>query len=232
MPANETAMNRPTTTRFTAKTFLRMLIGAILGAIVGYSAIAFAAKLGVSIKSLSWTDLLACWMGICFLSMGLVFGYLATNRKKLAASLEPACPELTGDTGEAMLATNQEVRTAQLQAWVLALAGILLLAPVLALGPMRSHPGIAMGVYAGIVLLFLVQTALNIHLWRTSDEFVQRAILIVCAATFAISQGLLFVYAAAERLHLVPNASSWDIFSLLMTCYILVNTYVSIRLRR
>jgi hypothetical protein len=127
-----------------------------------------------------------------------------------------------------MPATDAEVRTALLQAAVLFLAGLLMLAPVAAQG----YPDAAGWVFAAIFVLFLVQTGLNVQVWRGSDEVVRGMILATCAITFAISQGLLFLWAAAERLHLVAVRSNWDVYSLLMACYIVVSTGVSMRYRR
>jgi hypothetical protein len=118
------------------------------------------------------------------------------------------------------------------QAAVLGLAGVLLMTPVFATAPIRNHAGLAPWIYAGMLVLFLVQTLLNLKLWLRGDEFLRKMILIVSAATFAVSQGALFLWAAAERLGLVQGVSSWDLFTLLMATYMAMSFAVSIRMRR
>jgi hypothetical protein len=149
------------------------------------------------------------------------------NRRQLGKMLEGHVEE-SDEIGERIPATDSEVRTALLQAAVLFLAGVLLLVPIAAQG----HPTVAGWVFAGVLLLFLLQTAMNIQVWRSSDEVMRRVILSTCALTFSITQGLLFLWAAAERLHLVAVQSSWNIYSLLMACYIVVNGAIATRFRR
>jgi len=138
---------------------------------------------------------------------------------------------MEGDNAE-LPATNSEVRTFRLQAGVLALAGALLLVPILSLGPLASHRNYAAPAYAGVLLLFGLQTAMNIMLWRSSDEFVRRMVLEVCAITFAIGQGVIFLWAAAERMGLLRALTGWQAINLLMTCYIAVGFCVSLTLRQ
>jgi hypothetical protein len=208
---------------FTAKAGVRMLLGGLLGALVGYSAMRLAFKLHVQVKSLTWSDFLAIWLGISFVGIAIITAALAANRKRLAQALEP---------GEASLpATNQEVRTFRLQAAILGLAGILLLTPIFALGPMRDHPNAAPGVFLGIVVLFALQTAANVIVWKTSDEFIRDNMMKVASITFAIGQGALFLWAAAEHLHLVPAVTAWEIVTLLMTLYLASGVMLSLQQR-
>jgi large-conductance mechanosensitive channel len=214
------------------KNLVRALIGALLGAGVGFGFMTLAFKIGVPSKTLQWSDFLAIWMGIVFVAFGILMGWLSVNRLQLAKALQG---QQIGDepAEEPVLpATNDEVKQAIMQAVVLVLAGLMLLGPILAQGPIKSNPMLAGYFYAGIFVLFLVQTALNIQLWRTGDEYLQRTLLVISAGTFVIGQGVLFLYAAAERLHLLPGISSWDVITHLLTLYLLVSFYVGLKQRR
>jgi len=210
-----------------------MMIGALLGAAVGAGLMELLKKTGLNVKTLSWTDLLGLMIGAFYVALGIAYLILSSNRRRLAAALENTDGlTLLDEVGEEKLpATDSEVRTTMIQGAVLGLAGLLMVAPIFATAPVRTHPGLAGWIYAGTFVLFLVQTGLNLQLWFTSDEFVRGAILAVCAGTFAVTQGLLFVWAAAERLNQVPAASSWDIFTMMMACYLGVSAVVAIRMR-
>ena len=203
------------------KALVRLLLGAVAGAAFGYIVVKLALGLHVPVKTLAWSDLLALWLGIVFLGVGLILGVISTSRKRVAQTLE-------GD--EATLpATTGEVIAYRLQAASLALAGIMFLAPIFALGSISGHPAVANGVFFGILALFALQTVANIQIWRSSDEFARKMTINVCAVTFALSQGALFLWAAAERLHLAPALSSWDIITMLMSVYIVATSVLSIR---
>ena len=82
---------------------------------------------------------------------------------------------------------------------------------------------------AGIVVLFALQTAANLQFWRRSDEFLRTQLLLVSATTFAIGQGALYLWAAAERLGLVAPISGWATIVLTMTAYLGTGLYFGIR---
>jgi hypothetical protein len=229
------AMNQTVarSTGFTRKNLFLMLGGALLGGAVGAGLMELLKRTGLTIKTITWFDLVGLTIGAFYVALGIGYFFLSSNRRRLAAALENADGlALADETGEEKLpATDSEVRTTRIQGAVLGLAGLLMLAPIFATVPVRTHPGLAGWVYAATFVLFLVQTALNLRLWFTSDEFVRKAILAVCAGTFAVTQGLLFLWAAAERLNQVPAASSWDLFIVMMACYLGASAVVSIRMR-
>jgi hypothetical protein len=208
---------------FNFKVISRLLLGALLGASIGFLLMRLALRLHVDSKLLTWSDFLAIWLGITFVGVGMVVGFVSTSRKRLAQRLE-------GEDAR-MPATPEEVRMFRIQAAVLVLAGVLMLLPVLAMGPMKAHPSAASGTFVLILGLFGVQTWFNLRLWRTSDEFVRGNMQVVAAVTFAIGQGVLFLWAAAEHLHLAPAISSWDIVTLLMVLYLGAGTFISLRNR-
>ena len=220
--------NVRTSTPANPKLLLRMLIGALLGAGVGYSTVSAAVTLHISPNAFSWFDWIALWLGIVFIASGIVAFFISTNRRRLARTLE-------GDEA-ALPATTGEVRSFQLQAATLALAGIMILIPPFATGSLAAHrlssPAVSVSIFAVVAILFLLQTAVNIRLWRDSDEFARGLMLSICALTFVVGQGLLFLYAAAERLHLVHQISSWDVITLLLSLYWVVAASISLRYQR
>jgi hypothetical protein len=205
---------------FTLKTLARMGIGAIAGAAVGYLGISLLMHLHISPKQIGWSDAIALWISIVFIAMGLVAGLVSTNRIRLAKELEP---EAT------VPASADEVRITRLQAAVLAIAGLLMGTPVFAQPYIAQHPGGNYVVFAFILVVFALQTWLNIRIWLASDEFLRKTILQVTALTFSVGQGLFFLAAASEHLRLIPPVSSWSIYSLLMLLYLLVSFYIGLR---
>jgi len=202
---------------------LRMFGGMAVGAGFGAGFITLLVHLHVSIKALTWSDLGALWLGITFLGVGLAIYLVSFHRLAVARNLEGMEAKLP--------ATDEEVKAVRLQAVTLVLAGVMLLLPVLAMGSLGKAEGAPPLVFAGIAVLFLLQTAANVQLWLTSDEFLRRQMLLAGGITFAIGQGLLFLWAAAEHLHLVHALSSWDTIVLLMGLYLLTGSYLGIRSR-
>ena len=217
--ANE--ISAPNQTRFAI--LIRLLLGALLGAAAGYGAVRFAVHMHIDVKSLRWSDVLALWLGVVYLAFGLFVFAVSLNRKRVARVLEGPATEL--------LATTAEVRTFQMQGAVLALAGLLLLAPVIAGGALGTHAGMGVGAYAAILLLFALQTLLNIRLWLNCDEFLRGKIASVAAITFVVGQGALFLWASAERLSLVPALNSWGMLTLLMVLYFCISFVGTMRMR-
>ena len=84
-------------------------------------------------------------------------------------------------------------------------------------------------VFAGIALLFVMQTIVNVPVWRACDGYLRGQMLLAGAITFAIGQGALFLSAAAEHLRLVRSISSWEIITLLLTLYLFTGTFIAAR---
>jgi hypothetical protein len=99
------------------------------------------------------------------------------------------------------------------------------------MGSVMKTPQLAGWVFGLIVVLFVWQSVVNVMAWRRSDEFQRAQLTLVCAVTFWIGQGALFLWAAAERLRLAPALSSWEIILLLMTLYVLASGWMGIRSR-
>jgi hypothetical protein len=205
------------------KILTRMAIGAVIGAAVGYGFIETATLLQVSIKQLTWSDGLAYWLGVTYLGAGLVFYAITYNRRELARSLE----------GEQALlpATNDEVHIFRLQALTLLLAGVLILLPLVAMGSLGNTTQRAANVFTCVVALWIVQTWINIRVWRAADEFARLLLLKASAIAFGVFQGALFLWAAAEHLHLARRLSTWDSMMILMTVYLVTSSILAVKHR-
>ncbi len=220
MAVQEVSQERKMMTR---KSALLMLVGAVAGGAIGAGVMTLAKHLHVATKSLTWADFPAYWLGVTFLGVGLfLYGY-TFNRKVLAQNIE----------GESAIlpATDQEVRAYRLQAATLILAGVMVLLPLLAEGTLSGTRTGQWLVFAGVALLFALQTIVNVLVWRGCDEFLRGQLLLTGAITFAIGQGALFLWAAAEHLRLVRSITSWDTIILLLTLYLFTGTVIAVRNR-
>ena len=110
------------------------------------------------------------------------------------------------------------------QVIVLGLAGIMFLAPIHAADHLRPD-----FVFGGIVVLFLVQTAANLLLWRRADEMMRRVMGETSTLAFWALQAALFLYAAAERLGLVSGISAWGMTGILMSVYLVASMVAAAR---
>lgn len=197
--------------------------GAGLGLAAGF-AIGRLIKSAGRAQALGWSDSLSLALAALLLlgGAGIVLATLA-------------------DTGAAYLADphaeepGRRVRPAQrayfrLQGGVMVLAGGLMATPELlrllspALG--RSTAAAAM---AGIVVAFALQTLLNLQIWRRSDELIRRVTADGAAVCFWLLQGLLFLWAAGEKLSLLPPLNSWDALTVLMAVYLALSALVAWR---
>ena len=187
----------------------------IVGAGAGYGAI----KLWkMRAAGSPWPDSVALLMAIVFLALGVSF---------LAGGLsQPWAARLTrSETGRT---TPAQRRQLSLQGVTFVLAGLLMMVPVLVPGVLSS---LARGLVLGLVAAGLVvQTVVNIVLWRSADEFHRRAQLETSALCFWLLQACLFLWAVAAHFALVPQLEAWDAFVVLMAVYLGVSVVVSKRL--
>lgn len=184
------------------------LLGAGVGAALGYAGIKVAPELSAA-------DMMACAVGAGLFLMGGFSILISADRKALSAA-----SMLDGEAGDC------EVRAARRQGAVVILAGLLLAWPVLA-GETGWVDGPA--AYAAVLLVFGLQTALNWSVWRRGDELTRRVIAESGALSFWVMQGALFLYAAAERLALVPAATAWQITVAMMAGYLVLSSLVALR---
>jgi hypothetical protein len=197
----------------------------LAGGVVGFSSGLLIGKLekggALSLQALGWSDILSGIIALMLIATGLMVLIVSFSRKASGRVLDPAS-QRDATTAQASYYRQQGV--------VSLLAGLMLAAPVLVLSVDDPPPfELAAAVMTGIVALFLIQTVANLSLWFRSDELVRRVISETGAATFWLLQGALFLWAAGEKLNLLPELSLWDAVSLMMASYLLLAAIVAHR---
>lgn len=182
--------------RFDAKKIALLAVLALAGGAVGWSVAEVTRG-----RDLSWPDELAGLIALMCLAMAAVSTFVAWRRPG-----------------------SLPLKVGRLQSASLALAGALLLLPMLAPSEWPRA-----GVLAALVALGAVQLAANLRLWRTGDELFRRVILETGAVCFWLLQLALFAYAAAERLGLVGTVSAWGLMGVLMAVYLVASGVVAYR---
>ncbi|MBI1687064.1 hypothetical protein [Caulobacter hibisci] len=199
---------------------LRILIFAAVAAPVGYG-------LGHWMKRGAWTihlppsDALTLVLASVLVLSGLIVMATAANRMALGK-------RINGEAGRA--ATPDQVRFYVGQGGVMLLAGVMLAAPPLAVALFNPlSPLLASAVMTGLIALFLLQTVGNIGLWMRCDELMRRVMAETAAVSFVLLQGLLFLWAAGEKLALLPAMTLWDAFNVTMIGYLVISVLVGWR---
>jgi uncharacterized protein YacL len=194
-----------------------LLVGGGLGFLIGR----ILKSSAVDFTGLTWSDHVAGLIAAMLFASGLILT-AATFSKRLAARvMDPT--------------SDRPARPAQIvfyrqQAIVLALSGLMLVAPVaarLVSQPLSSE--LAGAVMAAIIALFLLQTFLNLSVWTRADEMVRQMVAESGAVCFWVLQGALFLWAAAEKLELVPALTTWDTMTVLMGFYLATSAVISVR---
>lgn len=198
--------------------------GGVVGALIGASMAKLLRHMHISPRDIGWTDAIALWIAAVFVASSLLFAYLSTNRRQLAQMFE--------GQHAVVPATSTEVQSALLQMVVLALAGLLLAAPIVVHKVVLESRNVGTAVFCALLALFALQTWANVALWRRSDEFVRQMMMETAGWSFGIGQGLLFLWAAAEHLQLVRPVSAWNLYSLLMLLYLVSGAAVTVRQNR
>ncbi len=220
MSTSEAVMYRQ---MFTKKTLILMGVGAVFGVVLGYGFVQALSHLHVQLKQLTWADGLGYWLGVTYFGVGVALYAITYNRKELARNLEGEQATLP--------ASDEEVRIFRLQSLTLVLAGALILIPLLAMGSLGNTAQRAATIFIGMLALWLLQTWINVRVWRNADEFARLILMKTAAIAFAVCQGGLFLWAAAEHLHLARPLSSWDNMMLLMTVYLGTSAVLGIKNR-
>jgi hypothetical protein len=197
-----------------------LVAGMVTGAVVGFAVGKFIMH-GHSGAQANGADVTALLLTAFYIVVTAVLLWIASDRMRLARVLE-------GNAADTP-ASDDEVRSFLYQAVVMALAGVLLALPVFGARIFAVHPQGGKVYYLGVVLLFAVQTFYNFRLWKISDEFVRNTMAATAGLSFAIGQGGLFLWAAAEHLSLVKPVSSWDLTINMMLLYLIVGSAVSVR---
>ncbi|AAK24202.1 hypothetical protein [Caulobacter vibrioides] len=204
---------------------LQALVGAVVAAPLGYFFGEYLASLqdagGGALPELVWSDVLALLLAAMMASTGLVTLLMSLSRRALGRQINPE---------EVRPATPAQAVFYAQNGFVLFLAGVMMATPVmvpLVFAPLS--PMIASAAMAGLIALLLIQTAGNIAIWVRSDEFMRRAMGESAAISFAILQGLLFLWAAGEKLGLLPQLTLWDAASIMMAVYLVIGLAITWR---
>jgi len=170
----------------------------------------------------SSSDVVSLGLAAFLVAVGLATMLVTLSRKALGR-------QINGDD-QARAATPAQASFYAGQGGVLVLAGVMLAAPPLA-GAMVAplSPLLASAVMTGLITVFLIQTAGNITLWVRSDELMRRTMAETAAVSYGLLQGLLFLWAAGEKLALLPPLTLWDAVNANMIAYLLISMIVAWR---
>jgi hypothetical protein len=213
------AVSKPTT--WTRRRMIRLVIGLAIGGAAGY-ALGGVIQSGLpNAHALGWSDIAAAIIALSLLASAVIMG---------VASFSPKATGRMIDAESGRAATPAQASFYRQQALVMGLAGAMMAAPVAVVALVDPLPvPVASIVMLGIVAAFLVQTAYNLTVWRRGDEMMRRLIAEVGSVCFWTLQGLLFLWAAAEKLNLAPALSTWDLMTILMGFYLTVSMLMAMR---
>lgn len=165
-----------------------------------------AAGLGISALSKEmnngWEDTLALGAGAAPLAMAAIIALTLITKR--GADVMKGCGGL--------------------QILVMLLAGAMMILPMV--GAHIAAPGL---VWAGLVVMLVVQMGANILLWRRADEMLRRIMAETATLAFWALQSALFLYAAAERLGLIHGLTAWGMMGVLMGVYFVASVLAAAR---
>lgn len=217
MPISASSPKPPrSSARRLAFSLARAAAAALLGFLFGYYVLTALAPggSGLDLSGLTWADGL---LALCAVALITAAGALAATSFSAAA-----LGRLLKSEGPA---TREEIGNVRLQAMVSALAGLLLLAP-----PVAASLGLDAGwSYLALLAVLAWQSLINLRLYRDGDEMIRDLMVRSGAVCFWGLQGLLFVYAAAERLGLVAPLSAWSMLAVLFAAYLIVSFVLTVR---
>ena len=178
--------------------------------------------LGLNLKTMAWIDVMALIQGMVFVMLGLVALGITLSPGLAGAQIE--------QKPDAPPASKRELRLGRLQGLVLLLAGALMLTPLLTsqLGMAGDHAPL---VFAGIAVVFLLQSGLNFLVWQQADELLRAMIAQTSAVSFWVLQGALFLAASAQKLGLMPEFSLWTAMVITLGVYSIASLVVAVRAR-
>ena len=201
-----------------ARTLIKALVAGavcgVLGYFVGQLAYDYFPGLEPDLSVVRWADVVAVLLAAIMVIASLATAIRSLDRKSLGKTLN-----LEGPAGDG------EVREVRLQSAILILSGLILPLPMI-LSSVGAPVGLSL---AAVAALLVLHTVLNFHLYRTVDELFRRIVVEAGAVTFWLGQGLLFLWAAAERLSAVPPITAWDAYVVLMGVYLVVSMIVTMR---
>lgn len=157
-------------------------------------------------------------LGLIMLLMGTLIAAFSFSRRMIA------------DNMGIDLAVERDVEPeramARLQGLILVLAGFAMLLPALGHAPFGLSGEAA---FAIVLALLVVESALNVHALRESDELLRLVTAEVCVWTFWTFQLVAFVWAVGAQFRLFPGFTPLDIVTVLMTLYLIASAVGAIR---
>jgi hypothetical protein len=193
---------------------------ALLGALFGYVVVAGALGTDQSLSRLSVSDLIAGILAALLFIQGAVVMLLGSFRRRFGFVV-------TGEDNRA--ASPAQIKQFRRQGLVLLLAGVMLGLPVLATWEGWLDDQSRMIFMAGLVACVAAQCFFNLRLWQMSDEFDQRLVRDTSAISFWMTSAPLSLWAAGERIGVLPALTSWDIAVLVMVVYLVASSNVLAR---
>lgn len=159
-------------------------------------------------------------------AMVIALGLIVSGLGGIAASRSPRIARMMIDPLAAGGATPSQVLLVRVQGVGLLAAGVGVGAPLVGatLGPTGQ-----VAAYGLCVAIVAAQGWFNLALWRRCDEYMRRTMIEAVAITFFIGSSGLFLWAAAERIGLVPPLTAWDAFVWIMASYLVTSSAVSFR---
>lgn len=200
---------------------LRFLVPAIIALPLGYGVGSLLGRfgpdlgpVGAALDAVRWADAVALLLAVALAVAAIVTLGVSFSGKRSARLLG-----LEGEAGA------DDVSALRRQGVVCVLSAIILVLPVIlpVLG-MNALPAMAL-----VAVLLIGHTLLNVDLWRRSDELIRAVTVEAGAVVFWLGQGLLFLWAAAERLGVAPTLSAWDVYVVLMGLYLVTAAVVTAR---
>lgn len=213
-PAHKAPARKPLTRRL-AVAFAMGLAAGAAGYLFGRYVLTAAYPDGLpALAGLVWADGLIALSAVGLIMASLGIAVASRKAEPLGRLLKSEGP-----------ATPDEIANVRIQAAVSFMAGILLIAP-----PIATVAGFDAGwTYLALLVVLACQSLLNWRLFREGDEMIRDVMIRSGAVCFWGLQGLLFLYAAAERLGLVAPLTAWSMLAVLFAAYLVVSVVVATR---
>ncbi len=211
------SISRPTGSR----RLFRIVAAAAIAAPVGYVFGQVLAKvfpnpgpLAGLFEAMRWPDAAAGLLALGMTVAALVIFLWSRNPIRAARLL--ALPEA---------ASPEEIRLLRRQAVICLLSAVALILPF-GLPAGGVSPLISLVL---IVALLAFHTVLNLRLHRDNDEMLRAVMTEAAMKTFWIGQGVLFLWAAAERVGVALEVTAWGVYVALMGLYLVIGAVVTAR---